>query len=96
MNNDDRTNQPARDTDTDRQRSPATWIMAAIGFAIVLGVLGWGLIGSNDKGMTSRPNTGTSETVGSTAGSPSQVAPSGSSGTTGQPTQNPGPAQTNR
>jgi hypothetical protein len=96
MNNDDRTTRPAGERDADRRKSPATWTLAAIGFAIVLGILGWGLIGSSDKGMTSRPNTGTSETVGSTAGSPSQVAPSGSSGTTGQPAQNPGPAQTNR
>jgi hypothetical protein len=96
MNNEDRTGRRVSDAGEKRQRSPATWAMAAIALAIMLVILGWGLVGNSDQGMTSRPNTGTEETVGSNAGSATQPAPSGSSGTPSQPTQNPGPARTNR
>jgi hypothetical protein len=96
MNSEDRTGRGPGESSDERQKSPTTWAIAMIGFAIVLGVLIWGLVGNSDKGMTSRPNTGNSETVGSAAGPATQAAPAGSSGTPNQPTQNPGPPRTNR
>lgn len=96
MNHVKSTRRGAVERDVKRQRSPATWVIALVAFTIVLGLLGWGLVGNSDKGLTSRPNTTTGATEGTTASSATQAAPSGSSGTVGQPTQNPGPAQTNR
>lgn len=82
-------NQELREERAERQSAMTTGVIVAV--LAIFGVIALAMWYGGWFGETDTASTGSSPTASQTA-----PAPSGSSGTVGQATQNPGPAQTNR